>query len=81
MGGIPKTPLEVRRTALLGFRQMQALGFVRRREEEGLTRSLNEIAEALGLDGKGHAWNIVHRLEQRGLAYRDENGELRARST
>lgn len=80
MGGI-RTPFNVRRNALLGFRQEQALSFVRQREEEGLTRSLNEIAQALGLDGKGHAWNIVHRLEQRGLAYRDENGQLRARST
>jgi hypothetical protein len=61
----------------LGFRQVQAWGFIRQREEAGLSRTLNEISEALGLDGKGHAWNVVHRLSERGLTYRDENGELR----
>lgn len=79
-GGIPQTPFEVRRNSLLGFRQEQAVRFIRQREQEGLTVSLREISAALGLDGKGHAWNIVHRLEQRGELVRDESGKRRLRS-
>jgi DNA-binding MarR family transcriptional regulator len=67
----PKTPFEVRRRALLGFRQQQVLGFMRGRDQPP---SLREIAEALGLDGKGHAFNIVARLEKRGEICRDSDG-------
>lgn len=76
-GGIAQTPFEVRRTALLGFRQEQALRFMRRRDEAGLATSLKQISDALGLDGKGHAWNIVNRLERRGEIKRDETGRRR----
>lgn len=71
--GVPKTPFEIRRRALLGFRQVQVLGFMRKHSDA----SLSEIADALGLDGKGHAWNIINRLERRGEIMRDDEGRRR----
>lgn len=73
----PKTPFEVRRRAL-GFRGVQVVALVNEwHQQRGTSPSYREIAESLGLDGKGHACNIARRAENAGYLKREGSGRNR----
>ncbi len=70
----PKTPFEVR----LGFREHQLVAFARSYSAaQGISPSYNEIVAELGLDSRGHACNIIRRLEAKGIASREGSGRDR----